>query len=81
MSSCQGKNSKFLTQVTLPYLAVPLQIQVEDSDKADFFVSPKQLSANTQAQDTIERIPDNLGSDAPTLTPYLSTGDDTSKLS
>lgn len=33
----------------------------------------EKLSTNTQAQDTIERIPENLGREAPTLTPYLST--------
>lgn len=46
---------------------------------ANVFVSSQQLSANTQAQETIEGIPENLGSEAPTLTPYLSTDQLTSK--
>lgn len=38
-------------------------------------MSSQQLSANTQAQETIERNPEilNLGREAPTLTPYLNS--------
>lgn len=79
MSSCQGKNSKFMTQVSFSHLIVRLQSQAENLINANVF--PQQLSTNTQAQDTIERIPENLGREAPTLTPYLSTDELTSKFS
>lgn len=71
----------FITQVSFPHLIVRLQSQAENSINANVFVSPQQLSANTQAQDTIARIPENLGREAPTLTPYLSTDELTSKFS
>lgn len=41
------------------------------------FVSPQQLSANTRAQETLERIPENPGGGAPTLAPYVGADEPT----
>lgn len=70
-----------MTEVSFSNLTARLQSQEEDLMNTNVFVSSQQLSANTQAQETLEGIPENLGREAPTLTPYLSTDQLTSKSS
>lgn len=41
---------------------------------AEVFLCLPQLTANALTQETMERIPEIFNSEAPTLTPYLTSG-------
>lgn len=58
---------------TVTHPVVLLQSGGGLSLRAKVFLCLHQLSANALTQETIERIPETFNSEAPTLTPYLTS--------